>query len=305
MTGHPTSEAPLVSLVMVTNRVSPHLREALQSVADQDYAHLELLVIDDGCPEPAHLTAILDDYPVRVIHQEPSGVSVGRNRGASLAQGTLLGFVDDDDRYPPDWVAAHVDHHRDDPQIILSFARVRSINSSGDVMAEDALHDTDICGIYRRDVQILAGSMLVRREAFLLAGGFNPVVRYAEDLDFVLRCAHLGPFSYVPSTARDYRTHEGNTTSRYRSVARSIRAVNQMHRDAMKVADRADLVRALRLSDMANDRYAFWRATGAARDMAYRQQPVQSVAEIFWAVRFAPLAPLDALRRRIPKTRAQ
>lgn len=303
MPGSEPADRPLVSMVMVTNRYLPYLEQSLASIAVQTYRELEIIVVDDGSPETERLQEMIKRFPVRYVRQEASGVSVGRNNGVRLARGEYVGFFDDDDHYPSEWVAEHVLHFQEHPEVVLTYARIRSIDGAGTVLTDEPLRPTDVHDIYRRDISILTGSMVVRREVFLRSGGFHPLLCNAQDLDLVLRLALQGPFGYVPGTFRDYRTHEVNATRNYRNLVRYIRSINGMYRKVLTVADRPDLVHDLWLSDLANDRYAAWRAINAARELLRKGAVLDAAREIGWVVRFAPWAPASAVAKRLRRRR--
>ena len=100
---------PLVSVIIPVYNVEPYLKEALDSVLDQSYQNLEIILIDDGSTDRSG--KICDDYSetddrIRVIHQENKGLSSARNKGLDLMHGELVAFLDPDDAYHPDYVSA-------------------------------------------------------------------------------------------------------------------------------------------------------------------------------------------------------
>ena len=77
-----------------------YLRDCLDSILDQSYRELEILLIEDGSPDKC--PEICDEYAkqdsrIRVVHQENRGLSVARNTGMELASGSFWCFVDSDD----------------------------------------------------------------------------------------------------------------------------------------------------------------------------------------------------------------
>lgn len=285
---------PFVSMVMATNRVSPFLLEALESIHQQSYTAMEIIVVDDGCLDREALDTALNRFPdLVVVHQDPSGVSIARNVGVSRARGSLVGFFDDDDRYPVDWVEKHVQAHLDQPDVVLTYGDVRSIDAAGNELMLDRSRQADIHDVFRRTVGIMGGTLVVRRDTLVRVGGFNPLLGLAEDLDLVLRCAYEGPFGYVAGLALDYRTHGGNVTRRHRELVHAIQAVIKLHQAAAQIAGRSDLARDLRKSRSANGRFAFWSAARVARRELRSGRPVSALGEFAWALRVAPMAPLS------------
>ncbi len=91
----------LVSIIVPVYKTDEdYLRQCIDSLVNQTYKNIEVLLVDDGTPDNGGV--ICDEYSARFpvvksIHQENQGVSVARNHGMSLSQGEYLMFVDADD----------------------------------------------------------------------------------------------------------------------------------------------------------------------------------------------------------------
>ena len=95
----------LISVIMPVYKVEKYLAQSIESVLNQDYQNLELILIDDGSPDESG--RICDEYAakdprVRVIHQKNGGAAAAKNAGLKSATGTYLSFVDSDDYLEPD-----------------------------------------------------------------------------------------------------------------------------------------------------------------------------------------------------------
>lgn len=102
---------PTLSIVVPAYDVAAYLPACLDSVLASHLDDLEVVCIDDGSTDASG--AIADRYAagdprVRVLHQDNAGLGATRNRGAQLATGRYLGFLDSDDLVPPDAYAAMV-----------------------------------------------------------------------------------------------------------------------------------------------------------------------------------------------------
>ena len=97
---------PLISVIIPVYNVVSYLQEALDSVVNQTYVNLEILIIDDGSTDGSG--AICDQYTcdsrVKVIHQENHGLSAARNAGLDIMQGEYVAFLDSDDAYRRDFI---------------------------------------------------------------------------------------------------------------------------------------------------------------------------------------------------------
>ncbi len=89
-----------ISVIVPVYEVEPYLRKCLDSVVNQTYQNLEIILVDDGSPDKC--PAICDEYAARderiqVIHKENGGVASARNAGLERVTGDYIGWVDSDD----------------------------------------------------------------------------------------------------------------------------------------------------------------------------------------------------------------
>lgn len=91
---------PLVSVIVPVYNVEPYLRRCVDSIINQTYKNLEIILVDDGSPD--NCGQICDEYAkqdtrIKVIHQKNSGLSIARNNGINIANGEYILFIDSDD----------------------------------------------------------------------------------------------------------------------------------------------------------------------------------------------------------------
>lgn len=82
-----------VSVIVPIYKAESYLDRCIQSIVDQTYTNLEIILVDDGSPDncPAICDAWAEkDSRVQVIHKENGGVSTARNAGISIARGVFL-----------------------------------------------------------------------------------------------------------------------------------------------------------------------------------------------------------------------
>lgn len=94
---------PEISVIVPVYRAEDFLTKCVDSILNQSFSDLELLLIDDGSPDSSG--ALCDEYAakdarVRVFHKENEGVSVARNLGMKEATGRFIAFADSDDWLP-------------------------------------------------------------------------------------------------------------------------------------------------------------------------------------------------------------
>lgn len=90
----------LVSIIIPIYKVELYLRRCLDSIVNQTYTNLEIILVDDGSPD--RCPKICDEYAerdkrIKVIHKENGGLSDARNAGLDICKGEYISFIDSDD----------------------------------------------------------------------------------------------------------------------------------------------------------------------------------------------------------------
>lgn len=98
--GKVVAEEPLISVIVPVYNVEKYLDKCVDSIVNQTYKNLEIILVDDGSPD--NCPKMCDDWArkdkrIRVIHKKNGGVSSARNLGINNANGECIGFVDSDD----------------------------------------------------------------------------------------------------------------------------------------------------------------------------------------------------------------
>ena len=98
------TQLPLISVIIPVYKVENYLDCCVQSIVNQTYSNLEILLIDDGSPDASG--AMCDawaekDSRIRVIHQENAGGGAARNAGLDAARGEIISMIDSDDYLSP------------------------------------------------------------------------------------------------------------------------------------------------------------------------------------------------------------
>jgi glycosyltransferase involved in cell wall biosynthesis len=221
------------------------LAEAIDSVLDQTYRNLELVVVDDGSTdrsaEIAERFARAEPDRVRLVQHADCGsrgMSAARTLGVQAARGELIGFLDADDVWLPDKIAEQVAVLDAHPAAGMVYGRTQMWRSWGaNAARSDAFYDLGVAPdrVYpplRLLPQLLENRVqspttcnaLVRRAAYEEAGGFEtPFSGLYEDQVFFAKL-YLRSATYVSSRfwAR-YRRHEANEPRERFSYARYYR----------------------------------------------------------------------------------
>jgi glycosyltransferase involved in cell wall biosynthesis len=219
---------PLVSLVMPVWRPRRDwLLQAVGSALAQRDCELELIVVDDGNPEPIDdLLADVRDPAMRVVRAPHGGPSEARNAGVEEARGRLIRFVDADDVYEPGSTArlAALIGDADD---VIAYGRTvfcdeelrpvwtMSTRLEGSIAAEAVL------GRFRVRTQ----SLLFPAAVVRAAGPWDPSFPVCHDLDFIVRALEHAQARPDAGVATWYRKHEDSVSSDFERGDDDIRRV--------------------------------------------------------------------------------
>lgn len=91
---------PLISVIVPIYKVEKYLNRCIESIVNQTYSNLEIILVDDGSPD--HCPQMCDEWVekdkrIKVIHKQNGGLSDARNAGMKIATGEYIAFVDSDD----------------------------------------------------------------------------------------------------------------------------------------------------------------------------------------------------------------
>lgn len=95
---------PLISVIVPIYKVEDYLQECIESIINQTYDNLEIILVDDGSPD--RCPVLCDEYAqkdgrIKVIHKSNGGLSDARNAGLDACTGEIVSFVDSDDFIDP------------------------------------------------------------------------------------------------------------------------------------------------------------------------------------------------------------
>lgn len=95
---------PLISIIVPVYRVEKYLKKCVDSLINQTYTNIEIILVDDGSPDACAVMCDefeKNDIRIKVIHKVNGGLSDARNAGLEIAKGDYIAFVDSDDFVAP------------------------------------------------------------------------------------------------------------------------------------------------------------------------------------------------------------
>ena len=246
--------APLVSVCVPARDAGRFLGDALASALGQDVP-LELLVCDDGSrdatPRVAQLAAARDPR-VRILrNRRPRGVVAARNALLAAARGRYVAWLDADDAYVPGGLAAQVALLEREPEVAFVHAAAQIVDKDGRVLppwrrpfARDAIEPSaDAFAELLLANEVVASTVVARRDALRAAGGFVSVGPSSSDWDMWLRLAARGAVAYRAELVACYRQHAGSISraasasgARLRCDARVVARALRAHRGSVRIS---------------------------------------------------------------------
>jgi len=199
---------PLVSVIIPAYNAQAFLSEAIESLQEQDYNPLEIIVVDDGSTDrTAEIIARMGDS-IRYSYQYNSGPAAARNKGLTMAHGEIIAFLDSDDLWPGDKLHTQVRWLVNNPKIDVVMGRVQYVGLFTPRELKIPFEGSD-----KTLVNTYLGCCVFRREVFDKVGIFDETLRYSEDHDWFLRAREQGiSITIIDKVALYYRLHEQNMT---------------------------------------------------------------------------------------------
>lgn len=212
---------PLVSVVMVTRNVDRFLAEAIESILGQTFKDLESIVVDYGSTDRS--MAIISEYAhdtrLKLHRIDACGLAEARNAACTIARGQYLAIMDADDVALPERLALQVAFMQENAEVGLLGGSVEWIDTTGRRLFVDTVPTTDreIRRELERRCPFWQPTVLVRRDAFILAGGYREAFAPAEDYDLWLRITEHFQCANLPQVVLRYRMHPHQVSLRKRS----------------------------------------------------------------------------------------
>ena len=204
---------PLVSVIVPAYNCERYLAEALESILGQTHERVEVIVVDDGSTDGT--AAVAGSFArVRYFHQANAGIGAARNRGAELAEGDLLAFLDADDCWVVDKLALQIAALRKDPNLDMVFGQARQLHDGAEWERGVAEQQCDAADLMPG---IVPGTLLLGRDSFWRVGPFRSDCKVGEFIDWYARAAELGLRSLtLPNLMLWRRLHQSNQGVRER-----------------------------------------------------------------------------------------
>lgn len=177
-----------ISVIIPTFNRAHQLPRAVQSVLDQNTELWELIIIDDGSSDETRqvLQPFLKETKVRYYYQDNKGVSAARNKGAQLAGGDYLIFLDSDDFVNSNLIKSLIEAEYYNYDIIC-WQVLKVIDGMKSLWKPVKLGKIYHC----ITASFLAGSICYKKQIFVTAGGYDEKMSFGENYELGMRVSDV------------------------------------------------------------------------------------------------------------------
>lgn len=211
----------LVSVIITTYKGENNICRAVESVLNQTYKNIEVIVVDDNGKGTIHQIGTekaLEKYIVSgLIYYVPHDVnkngSAARNTGVQNAKGKYICLLDDDDQFLPTKIDLQVNRFLELPEdygmVYCSFHVFEANNFGKDVIAT---YDGDVTiPLLLGKMRIASSLLMIKKEAYEKLGGFDPSFKRHQDWEFIVRFCQIYKVAYVRDVCLNKYMLERNT----------------------------------------------------------------------------------------------
>ena len=227
---------PLISCIVPVYNGERFLTEALESILEQTYQNLEVIVVDDGSTDGTESISRRYGKQIHYHFQSNSGAPAARDEGIRISNGELIAFLDADDLWHPEKLERQLARFQAKPELDLCFTHVKHF------WVPEMKEEEKRFQNHRLSQPLpayLTQAILVRRELFHTVGNFNTGLKFADAMDWFLRAIHKGAvMELLPEVLLYRRMHQKNC-----SMESDTRQMTAKMEDALLKVVRDSLIR--------------------------------------------------------------
>ncbi len=261
--------APLVSIAMCTYNGVVYLQEQLDSLVEQTYPNLEIVIVDDGSRDES--IAIINKYTNRyknirlIINDTNLGYSRNFEKAIGLCKGDLIALCDQDDIWDREKIAIMVEHIGDHVLIYHDSLFIDEEGRSLDKKISDIrnCYSGSDARVFLFENCVSGHAMLFRKDLINLASGFRPEIAHDWWLAYI--ATNTGSILFLDKALVQYRQHRSASTDILRQKTKLVKKLGSIE----KLDRQLYIFRAF--SNFSNNKYADF-TSGILRLMENRVQ---------------------------------
>ncbi len=216
---------PLVSVVIPNYNYAIYLKQCIESVLNQTYSNLEIILVDDGSNDNSLEVARQFEDKIKIVTQTNLGVNAARNNGIKEAVGEFIAICDSDDYWINNKIEKQMELFFKNPDLVLVYCSYFRTNERSERIGEvAAAHSGYLADLFiERPAQALVAggcsTALFKKRINQMYVFFDESLRgNGEDWDFFRRISKYGNCSYVAAPLSHIREHDRSRSGRQLSV---------------------------------------------------------------------------------------
>lgn len=226
---------PLVTAILVCWNHVRFVRAAVESVLQQTYPNVQLIVFDNGSTDGSRreLEALREEHGFTLVLQENIGLVRTLNCGLEMARGEFVAVLATDDVWLPHKTELQVDYLLSHPDVHLVAGQIESIDAEGRLNPVPTVKrwgEPTFTELMTKGNYVPGPTVMCRVSTLREFGGYDESVRI-EDYALVLKLTHMGRRVVVlPDSLTLYRSHGSNWTAK--SIDPELHEVGALYRDS-------------------------------------------------------------------------
>jgi glycosyltransferase involved in cell wall biosynthesis len=247
---------PLVSVVMPTYNYGRFIAKAVNSVLNQTYRNVELIVVDNFSQD--NTEEIIRSFKDPRLHYyrfaNKGVIAASRNHGIRMAKGSYIAFIDSDDAWYERKLEKVMSFFASHPEVALICHDLNKVDEKDNKRTAKCGPHKSYSDLLYKGNCLFTSAITVRTDSLIEAGLFSESPEYvtAEDYDLWLKVAHNGKVSFIHEILGEYSVHSGACSDNWGRLLKNMTRVVEDHYANMppSIKDRvlmhirrADLVR--------------------------------------------------------------
>jgi len=223
---------PLVSIIIPSFNHAEFLPKAINSIKNQTYSNIEIIVMDDGSTDDTE--DVISKYDnISYIYQNNAGLSAARNNSIPHTKGEFILFLDADDWLYPEAVDIHLNYLMQDPDLYFVSGSHMKVFIDENIIFQNAAWDIDhgnFLSILKFHYISHPAAVLFRRKVFELYR-FDESFKSCQDYDLYLTITRNHRVLHHSQLVSAYRLHSSNMSSNHAFMLEEILLVMKKHQE--------------------------------------------------------------------------
>gem|GEM_PF-181890 len=248
------SSQPLISVIIPVFNGAAFISDAINSVFQQDYKNLEVIVVDDGSTDNTAEMVEMSGRNIKYLHQENNGPAAARNKGVKIASGKYIAFLDADDFWDANKLSRQMSILLEKPEIaaVIGFTYKHPMSMDLEIAKTNAKE--------KGTFMLSLGASLFRKSVFKKVGYFETDMRSGEDIDWFLRAREASVHIIIhKDVVQYYRSHGRNISNDQKLVNLSLLKLHKKSLDRRRKTGKGSAFKLPKLNNV-EDVLKFWQS---------------------------------------------